>query len=64
MIQVVCDNCSHVLRNEPDETGAEAEVHATLKLVVAKADKTIRPIDMDLCIKCAKRYLAVLKDPI
>jgi hypothetical protein len=68
-IQVVCDNCRVVLRNEPDEANAgnadwKPDVHATLKLHVTQGNMDARPIDMDLCLKCAKRYLKVLKEPV
>lgn len=63
-IQVVCDNCGHILRNESDSTDAEPEAHATLKLHVAQGNQSAYPIDMDLCLRCAKKYLKVLRDPI
>lgn len=64
MIQVVCDNCSYVLRNSDDSTGAEPEISATLKLSISKGENGVVPLHMDLCLKCAKKYLAVLKDPV
>lgn len=69
MIQVVCDNCKRVLRDTPDEANKDngdwkPDVHATLKLHVQQGDNSVRPIDMDLCLRCAKKYLAVLKRPM
>jgi hypothetical protein len=68
-IQIVCDNCGDVLRDKPDETQKDdpkwqPDAHATLKLHVQQNDKNVRPIDMDLCIRCAKRYLKVLRQPL
>ena len=64
MIQTICDNCGKTMRDKPDASGAEPEPFCTLKLRVAKADKVIHPIDMDLCLKCAKKYLRILSDPV
>ncbi|QGJ90123.1 hypothetical protein HWC80_gp089 [Mycobacterium phage Indlulamithi] len=63
-IRVQCDNCEKILRNEPDDTGAEPEAHYVLALTASKGDKTIHPLQMDLCPRCAKRYFKVLKDPV
>lgn len=64
MIQVICDNCSKVLRDKPSEANPEAkpEKRVTLKMHVESTNSY--PIDMDLCVSCAKRYIGVLKEPI
>jgi hypothetical protein len=60
MIQVVCDNCQMVLKDKPDHVGAEPEPHCVLKLECGVKNL----IMMDLCLRCAKKYLGVLTDPV
>jgi hypothetical protein len=63
-VKIQCDSCEKFLRNEVDATGAEPDAHYTLKVVGVKGDKTIHPLDMDLCPKCARKYLRHLQEPI
>jgi len=66
MIQVICDNCGKTLRDKPsqleDANTFQAEKRVSLKMHIDGTNSF--PIDMDLCINCAKKYVKVLKDPI
>lgn len=66
MIKVVCDNCGKELRDKPsqmeDAATFKPEKHVTLKMHVQGTESY--PLDVDLCVNCAKKYLKVLKDPV
>ena len=59
-IQIICDNCEQPLRNEEDSTGAPPDKHVTFR--VECEGKILK--QMDLHIKCAKKYLRVMADPV
>jgi len=63
-IHVVCDNCSKQLRDKPDEANPEYKPEKRVTLRMHIEDTNSYPIDMDLCVACAKRYVGVLKEPI
>ncbi len=62
MIQIVCDNCNKQLREKIDEAGAKPEKRVTLVMEIEDSRK--RVIDMDLCIRCAQKYVNILKEPV
>lgn len=56
MIKIVCDECEKELRETQD---GKEEKRVTLKMHVEGTGSY--PIDLDLCVACAKRYVKVLK---
>lgn len=56
----VCDNCGHALRDEEDSFGNPPEKHAELTLKID--GKNLAHLILD--VRCAKKYLRVLSDPI
>lgn len=62
MIQIICDNCGKGLREKIDEAGAQPEKRVTLVMEIEDSRK--RVIDMDLCVKCAQKYVGILKEPV
>lgn len=63
-IHIVCDNCSKMLRDKPNEANPNAKPEKRVTLKMHVEDTNSYPIDMDLCVGCAKRYIGVLKEPI
>ena len=66
MIQCICDNCGKTLKDKPSqmELAADFKPEPRVTLVMEIQGKNVRPVDMDLCVSCAKKYVKVLKDPI
>lgn len=66
MIKVVCDNCGKELRDKPsqmeDPSTFKPEKRVTLVMEIEGTNS--RPVDFDLCVGCAKKYVKVLKEPI
>lgn len=56
MIRMECDSCEKLLGDD--------EACYTLSLKGTKEDSVVRPLHMDLCPRCARRYLKVLKEPV
>ena len=63
-IKIECDNCGKELKNVADEINPTKgpDKHVTLKMHIEGTESY--PIVMDMCIGCAKKYAAVLKEPI
>ena len=64
MIKIVCDNCGKELREgkENMNPNAKPEKRVTLKMHIEGTASY--PIDMDLCVRCAKQYVAKLNEPL
>lgn len=69
-IKMFCDNCDRELRDTPDECNKDnsewqPDARAKLTLEVQKEGMSKSwPINFDLCLRCAGRYLKVLRDPV
>ena len=66
MIKIVCDNCGKELRDKPtqlqNDKDFKPEKRVTLRMHIEGT--STYPIDMDLCVSCAKKYVVALKDPV
>jgi hypothetical protein len=67
-IKVICDNCERELVEKTDKVatfgepkGFGPDQHFTLRL---SGTSTGDLIDMDLCYRCANKYLDVLTQPL
>lgn len=69
-LTMTCDDCGKVLRDKPDlvnkdNTNWKPDARAKLSLTIEQEGTGKSwPVDMDLCIKCAGKYLRVLREPI
>lgn len=65
-VKVVCDNCGKELKDKPsdvdDPTTFKPDRHCTLKLHIQGTNSY--PVDLDLCIGCARKYVKILGEPI
>lgn len=67
MIQTICDNCNKIIMDKPDQVNKDnpewkPEKTVTLKMHIEGTESY--PILMDLCVKCAKKYVTVLSNPL
>lgn len=60
-----CDNCGREILTEKPEIAAEdwkPQPKVTLQLHISGTGRYL--IDLDLCGKCAKKYMRKLKEPL
>ena len=62
MQKIWCDNCGREIIEEPTEMKPEPEPRIRLEMRVI--GKGLMPIDMDLCVRCARKYMRKLKEPL
>lgn len=56
MIRMECDSCEKLLGDD--------EACYTLSLKGTKEDSVVRPLHMDLCPRCARKYLKAIQEPL
>lgn len=63
-IKILCDNCDRELKNVADEVNPSKgpDKHVTIKMHIEGTESY--PVLLDLCVPCAKKYTAILKEPI
>lgn len=63
-----CDDCGKELKldekDKPEIAGSDWKPDVLVRLEMRVVGKGIMPVDMDLCVRCAKRYMKVLRKPM
>lgn len=63
-----CDNCSKELflneDDKPEIAGSDWKPDVLCKLELRIIGKGAMPINMDLCVRCARKYAKVLTKPL
>lgn len=57
MIKIICDNCDRVLQNN-DSDFMPADQRISLQITASNRGDLL---DMDLCMPCTRKYLAILR---
>ena len=68
MQKVWCDNCGKEMRLEekdrPEIAGSDWSPDVLCKLELRIIGKGVMPINLDLCVRCAKKYAKILSKPL
>ena len=68
MQKMWCDNCGKQLMLEeldkPEVAGSDWKPEVLVRLEMRVVGQGVMPIDMDLCIRCAKKYMRRMKEPL